>query len=286
MSMQLQEIHHEPIRIMIADDDKMICKAMKNYFDQSQDFQVVGVVNDGLRLIERLNEWKPDVLLLDIVMPHKDGNDVLDELQVVEHHDVSIFVLSAAGTEQTTRRALELNVTYFFVKPFPMELLSNRIRTLYQRPASRQVPIKPKDEDRIVRWGDQDQDRPVKHQPELSLQQQAAALLHEVGVPPHLSGYRYLLDAICMTVDKAGLTGGMTKVLYPTIAQKHNSTGVRVERSVRHAVEVAFSRCKVETLEKLFGYTVSAVKGKPTNGEFIAMMADRIRLHPGDSSAE
>lgn len=247
------------IRVVIGDDNREFCQLIQEYIEGQPDFEIAGVAFNGLSVIEQVEKENPDVIILDVIMPHLDGIGVLERLgQTSLAKRPKVLMLTAFGQENVTQRALELGADYYVLKPFSLDVLGSRIRQLFNGrvPEIRSVPL-PR---------------------ERNLDSDVTAIIHEIGIPAHIKGYRYLREAILMVVNRVELLGGITKELYPTIARSHNTTPSRVERAIRHAIEVAWSRGNVETINNLFGHTVNRDRGKPTNSEFIAMVADRLRM--------
>ncbi len=246
------------IKIMIVDDNKDFCEILKEYFDGLEDCVVSGVAHNGIQAIELLKEDTPDVIILDLIMPHLDGIGVLEKLSIEYGEDrPRVIILTAFGQEAMTRRAVELGANYYILKPFDLEILANRVRQL----ANNQVG---------------DVKSPVPKTRNMDVE--VTNLMHQMGVPAHVRGYQYIRDAILMVVEEMNLLGAVTKELYPAIAEKYNTTPSRVERAIRHAIELAWDRGNVELMNKFFGYTIDVERGKPTNSEFIAMVADRLRV--------
>ncbi|WP_423230240.1 sporulation transcription factor Spo0A [Caloranaerobacter ferrireducens] len=264
------KVENQKIRIAIADDNKDFCNILHEFLLTQNDVEVVGVAKDGLEALELIENKLPDVLILDIIMPHLDGLGVLEKLHTLELDKFpKIIVLSAVGQDKITQRAIALGADYYVVKPFNFDVFIKRIRQLTGSiPAivekRKQVDLKPS----FI--------NPVNNGK--SLEAKITNIIHEIGVPAHIKGYLYLRDAIGMVVENVELLSAVTKQLYPSIAKKYNTTPSRVERAIRHAIEVAWSRGKIDTINNLFGYTVHNEKGKPTNSEFIAMVADKLRL--------
>ena len=256
------------IRIGIADDNKEFCEILADYFGDKENIEIVFTAHDGLRTVEGVEEHTPDVLILDMIMPHMDGLGVLEAINGLELPSYPrTIVLSAVGQETITQKAINLGAEYYIVKPFSFDILLKRINQL----AGNEIAEAGKmNYVRSIGRGSQVQ------RDELELE--ITNIIHEVGVPAHIKGYHYLRDAIMMVVDDMELLGAVTKELYPAIAIKNNTTPSRVERAIRHAIEVAWTRGKIETIDQLFGYTVENNKGKPTNSEFIAIISDKLRL--------
>jgi two-component system response regulator (stage 0 sporulation protein A) len=200
-------------------------------------------------------------------MPHLDGLAVLERLRELKKGTLpNVIMLTAFGQEDVTKKAVELGASYFILKPFDMENLGNHIRQVSGKgnPITRKLPAA--------------NYRPQMEQKPKNLDASITSIIHEIGVPAHIKGYLYLREAISMVYNDIELLGSITKVLYPDIAKKYNTTASRVERAIRHAIEVAWSRGNIDSISSLFGYTVSMSKAKPTNSEFIAMVADKLRL--------
>ena len=252
-------------KILIADDSKEFCELMKDYFDQFDDMKVIGIANDGIEAYDKMIELKPDIAILDCIMPRLDGIGVLEKLDKHNNPNTPLCImLSAMSQERITQKAIELGAEYYIVKPFDAELIVKRIRQLKEQ----LILSSSKAVHSILTKGSSSQNLEVK----------VTAILHEVGVPAHIRGYHYMREAILMATGTPEILNYITKELYPAIAKKANTTPSRVERAIRHAIEVAWSRGKVDVLDKLFGYTINTHKGKPTNSEFIALISDRLRL--------
>lgn len=260
------------IRVGIADDNRDFCEILTDFFKKQNDIEISFVAYDGLQTIDALKKQLPDVLILDMIMPHMDGLGVLETLSGYDEGKTPhIIVLSAVGQETITRKAIGMGADYYIVKPFDLHLLAKRI---YQ--------LAGKEKDGPNRNGMSVVERSIIHSTQESkfgdLEVDITNIIHEVGVPAHIKGYQYLRDAITMVVDDMDLLSAVTKELYPSIAKRNNTTPSRVERAIRHAIEVAWNRGRIETINTLFGYTVHNDKGKPTNSEFIAIIADKLRL--------
>ncbi|MEQ2526117.1 sporulation transcription factor Spo0A [Bacillaceae bacterium CLA-AA-H227] len=256
------------IKVCIVDDNRELVGLLEDYVSSQEDMEVVGVAHNGQECLEVLAETDPDVLVLDIIMPHLDGLAVLERVRELKKNSLpSVIMLTAFGQEDVTKKAVELGASYFILKPFDLEHLGNHIRQVSGRPSP--VMRKPilSNASRMV----------VEEKPK-NLDASITSIIHEIGVPAHIKGYLYLREAISMVYNDIELLGSITKVLYPDIAKKYNTTASRVERAIRHAIEVAWSRGNIDSISSLFGYTVSMSKAKPTNSEFIAMVADKLRL--------
>ena len=257
------------IRIGIADDNKEFCDILMDYFKEKENIEVTFVVHDGLKTIDAIKEHSPEVLILDMVMPHMDGLGVLEAVNELElSHYPRTVVLSAVGQETITQKAINMGAEYYIVKPFNFDVLFKRINQLSGYDDLKENKLN------YVRAITSS----TKQNSCENLELEITNIIHEIGVPAHIKGYQYLRDAIMMVVQDMELLGAITKELYPAIAKKNNTTPSRVERAIRHAIEVAWNRGKIETIDRLFGYTVQHDKGKPTNSEFIAIISDKLRL--------
>lgn len=260
----------EKTRILIADDNKDFTDILCEYLSMHDDLEVIGVVKDGLEALEQIPKLEPDVLILDIIMPHLDGLEVLERLNdmVIKKYP-KVIVLSAVGQDKITQKAIKLGADYYVVKPFDFNIFIKRLREIIgtdeEKTITRSYINIPKNANN-------------SNDGQINIEAKITNIIHEIGVPAHIKGYQYLREAIAMVIEDIELLGAITKELYPNIAKKYNTTPSRVERAIRHAIEVAWSRGKVDTINKIFGYTVHTDKGKPTNSEFIAMVADKLRL--------
>lgn len=256
------------IKVCVVDDNRELVGLLEDYITSQEDMEIAGVAHNGQECLEMLSTTDPDVLVLDIIMPHLDGLAVLERLREIKKGALpNVIMLTAFGQEDVTKKAVELGASYFILKPFDMENLGNHIR---QVSGSRNSLSSRKAPSSAYR-------SPSEPKPR-NLDASITSIIHEIGVPAHIKGYLYLREAIAMVYNDIELLGSITKVLYPDIAKKYNTTASRVERAIRHAIEVAWSRGNIDSISSLFGYTVSMSKAKPTNSEFIAMVADKLRL--------
>jgi len=257
------------IKIGIADDNKEFCEILVDYFTEKEDIDLVFVSHDGNKTIDNIKKMQPEILILDMVMPHLDGLGVLETINTLNMDKYPrVIVLSAVGQEQITQKAINLGAEYYIVKPFNLDILMKRINQLSGRNDDKEESMQYA---RAIFTNKEENE-------ELALEIDITNIIHEIGVPAHIKGYHYLREAIIMVVDNMELLSAVTKELYPAIAIANHTTPSRVERAIRHAIEVAWNRGKLETIDKLFGYTVQNDKGKPTNSEFIAIIADKLRI--------
>ncbi len=241
-------------RILLADTAVEFRARLAEAVAGEPDLQVTGQTGDGEELLGMIRAQRPDAVIMDMVLSGRDGLEVLEELSGMEERP-KILILSSYTGGNIIDAAAEKGADYFIAKPCRFSSVCERVRQLLLR----------------------SQTQPVRDEGP-SLEEQVTAIIHEVGVPAHIKGYQYLREAIVIAVKDMDVINAVTKVLYPEVAKAFGTTASRVERAVRHAIEVAWDRGDLETLQKYFGYTVSNAKGKPTNSEFIAMIADRLVL--------
>lgn len=264
---------NQKINVLIADDNKEFCNILNDYLLNQRDMVVVGVAKDGLEALDMIEAKKPDLVILDIIMPHLDGLGVLEKLMLSEsEYKPRVIVLSAVGQERITQRSIALGADYYVVKPFDMDVFVKRIRDMFSN-----TVVTNENKKSVEVYSEPVISKVTENKP-VDLETEITSIIHEIGVPAHIKGYMYLREAISMVVNNVELLSAVTKELYPSIAKKYNTTASRVERAIRHAIEVAWSRGQIDTINKLFGYTINNGKGKPTNSEFIAMIADKLRL--------
>lgn len=253
------------IKVLIADDNKVFTDELANYLKTLPDITVAGVAYDGNEALGMISETSPDVVILDIIMPERDGLGVLKQLSLKKAKKPVCIVISVTGSASIMETAMSLGADYYLMKPQSMPAIADSIRNFASVSHSVKSSVS----------------EPVSNLPQaqtFDLEALVTEFIHELGVPAHIKGYQYIRSAIMMVVEDMELLNYITKQLYPTIAKKYKTTSSRVERAIRHSIEVAWSRGKPETMDEIFGYTVDTGKGKPTNSEFIAMVADRIRL--------
>lgn len=246
------------VNVAIADDNELMLQLLEEIISEDKELELVGKAKDGIEALEIIKDKQPDIMLLDVVMPNLDGLGVLEKVRNDKDIKIhpSFLMISAVGKEKITEEAFEMGADYYIMKPFDQENIIKQIKKAKIRK-------------------DNDSGRNATRK---SLETEVTNIIHEVGVPAHIKGYQYLRDAIIMSVNDMEMLNSITKILYPTIAKKYQTTSSRVERAIRHAIEVAWSRGKMDTIDTLFGYTINTGKGKPTNSEFIALITDKIRL--------
>ena len=254
------------MRIMLADADGEFGGLLGERIAKEPDMELVGTVTDGLEALSLLKEKAPDVLLMDLVLPRLDGLELLDRMREAGIRCTTL-VLSGFFDRRVIADCAARGVTYFMPKPCEVGALLSRIRRLCGTEPE-QTPAEGVDF------------RPAAQQSRrrADLESAVTDIIHEIGVPAHIKGYQYLREAIILTILDMDMINAVTKALYPEVAKRYDTTPSRVERAIRHAIEVAWDRGDIEVLQKYFGYTVSNIKGKPTNSEFIAMIADSLLL--------
>ncbi|TGE36815.1 sporulation transcription factor Spo0A [Desulfosporosinus fructosivorans] len=259
------------IKIIIVDDNLSFCSMLQNYLQSQEDFNIIGVANNGIEAWELLQTQEPDLIILDLVMPNLDGIGVLERINSrTTKARPKIIMQTAFGQESLTHQAMMLGVDYFILKPFDVDILCKRIRFLTQdlatttaEPAQFSSSTYPK----VTTVGS-----------EYNLVSEVTSMMHQIGIPAHVKGYQYIREAILMVVEDVSLIGAVTKELYPGIAKKFDTASSRVERGIRHAIELAWERGQKETLKRVFGYSMNIERQKPTNSEFIALLADKFRV--------
>ena len=243
--------------VFIADSAEDFCSGLTAALQRADGFRVLGTAGDGEQAIRMIEEKKPDILVLDLMLAKKDGISVLKSIANMEHKPITLAT-SAFLTEYVSTAASSLGVRYLMLKPCDMNALVERMEEI-RGGESLRYPV---------------QRRPDK----VNIEALVTNIIHEIGVPAHIKGYQYLREAIIIAVNDMDVINAITKVLYPQVAKNFGTTPSRVERAIRHAIEVAWDRGDLDTLQRFFGYTVSNTKGKPTNSEFIALIADKLQL--------
>ncbi len=243
--------------VLIADSSEEFCGALTSALQRTDGFQVVGTAGDGEQAIRLIQDRKPEVLVLDLMLSKQDGISVLKAVSNLDRKPVTLAT-SAFVTDYVSAAAAGLGVRYLMLKPCDMNVLVERLEE--------------------IRGGESPRYPAPRRTDKTNIETMVTNIIHEIGVPAHIKGYQYLREAIIIAVDDMDVINAITKVLYPQVAKTFQTTPSRVERAIRHAIEVAWDRGDLDTLQSFFGYTVSNTKGKPTNSEFIALIADRLQL--------
>ena len=250
--------------VFIADSAEEFCANLKTALLRSEGFQILGTANDGEQAIRQIMQLKPDVLVLDLMLAKRDGISVLKAISTMEKRPVTLAT-SGFITDYVASAAANLGARYLMLKPCDMTALVERLEEIRGSSALRKIAPR----------------RPGK----TSIETMVTGIIHEIGVPAHIKGYQYLREAIIIAVNDMDVINAITKVLYPQVAKTFQTTPSREERAIRHAIEVAWDRGDLDTLQRFFGYTVSNTKGKPTNSEFIALIADKLQLQLKNAEA-
>lgn len=244
------------IKVLMIDDNIALTEMVKEYFKDSSEIEITDCCyngEEGLKKIDEL-EGKYDVILLDLIMPKKDGISVLEDLKERNIHK-NIIVETSYNSPEVIRNVSEYGVNYYILKPFDLPDLEKRILDIFKAVSKKGINL-------------------AHNNLEISI----TRMLHELGMPAHIKGYQYIRDGIIMIYNNPDIIGGITKELYPDVASKYNTTVSRVERAIRHAIEVSWNRGNWDLMEEIFGHSVDIDKAKPTNSEFIVTIADKLRL--------
>lgn len=246
------------IKVLMIDDNYELTKMVKEYFSSNENIEVAFIAMDGVEGVKLIKEKRGeyDVIVLDLVMPKKDGVSVLEEMKKLGI-DEKVIVLTSYNTQEMIRKVSELGISYFILKPFELSELEKRVLecTNSLNYSSKSIDV-------------------YKNNLQISI----TKILHELGVPSHIKGYQYIREGISIIYENPEVIGGITKELYPDIASKYETTVSRVERAIRHAIEVSWNRGNWDLMEEIFGHSVDIDKAKPTNSEFIVTVADKLRL--------
>ena len=261
------------LKIFIVDGDVSEAEELENKLQG--EFDIVETALDGIKAIDGILNKKPDVVLIDIMLPYIDGIGVIEKCrECMEYEQLPVFiVLTSIGTEKLIECVNHMDIDYCMMRPFKNEVLSHRIKQVAKIKGLDHRVIQREKEKNFKK---SNQTTVIDY--EFHMKQDVTKIIRDLGIPAHIKGYQYIREGIIMAIEDINMMNYITKLLYPTIAKKYKTTSSSVERAIRHAIEVAWSRGKVELLEEMFGYTISAGKGKPTNSEFIALIADKLRL--------
>ncbi len=254
----------DQVKVLIVDDNMELRGVVSKFFARQEGITVVGQATNGEDALKLIAETVPDVLLLDIIMPKMDGYSMLEQMRQLNlPKEPEVIALTALGRDDFITRAVELGVRYYMVKPFDFPVLYQRVMEIAGKRS-------PKTENMIS--------MPSASSPPRSLDERIAGLFLTIGIPAHIKGYQFLREAVKMVMDQSDMINRITKELYPGIGRRFNTTASKVERAIRHAIEVAWSRGRIEVLNQAFGNNVCSLDDKPTNGEFIALVADKLSL--------
>lgn len=242
------------IKVLMIDDNKELIEAVKEYFKSSELIEISSVAYDGLEGIERIENDTYDIIVLDLIMPKKDGVYVLEKIKE-KNMDKKIIVATSYNATEVIRQVSEFGVNYYILKPFDFDDLEHRILDLCNKKSGKNIDLHYN-----------------------NLQISITKILHELGIPSHIKGYQYIRDGVGLVFENPDIIGGITKELYPELANKFDTTVSRVERAIRHAIEVSWNRGNWDLMEEIFGNSVDIDRAKPTNSEFIVTVADKLRL--------
>lgn len=259
---------NKELKVIIADSNARDLDGLANMLSKEMD--VIGLADDGKSAYEMIIENKPDIVVLDVILPVIDGFGVIEKVIQKSEQMPQFIVTSSIGTQSLIECANNLGVAYYMMKPYDYGIVCERIKQI----------VGPKDSNiyhNRIRMVDDTQTYTRKYS-EYDMKQDVTNIIHELGIPAHIKGYQYIREGIIMAIQDVNMMNYITKLLYPTIAKKYKTTSSSVERAIRHAIEVAWSRGRIEILEEMFGYSVQGDRGKPTNSEFIALIADKLRL--------
>ena len=249
------------VNVLIADSSQALIDDLTKRLEEQEGFHVVGAATDGQRAVELVRALQPELLVLDLMLPKLDGVSVLKAANELERRPASV-VLAAYSSDYIHTILTELGTEYVIRRPCDLRAVVDRLRevrsALFDRGGSA--------------------GQRVRAAQDINVEAMVTSIIHEIGVPAHIKGYQYMREAIMIAVNDMDAINSITKVLYPQVAKTFQTTSSRVERAIRHAIEVAWDRGDIETLQRFFGYTVSNAKGKPTNSEFIALIADKLQL--------
>lgn len=247
------------LNVLIADSNEEFCSQLKDIL-QARGYTIIATVTDGQQATEHMEAKKPDIVILDLMLPKLDGMSVLKFANNLQPKPVCL-VMSSFITDFVASSVANLGARYLMLKPCDLQSIADRVNEIRDSSENKKTPQKA-----------------VNRTSDLNIESMVTSIIHEIGVPAHIKGYQYLREAIIIAVNDMDVINAITKVLYPQVAKTFQTTPSRVERAIRHAIEVAWDRGDLETLQRFFGYTVSNTKGKPTNSEFIALIADRLQL--------
>ena len=248
------------IRLLLADDNQSILRLLTDFFARKEDIDVVTTVSDGTEIADAVREFQPDILVMDIIMPRRDGFMALEELRHMEEPRPKVIVLTGLARDDFIARAIELGASYYMVKPFDMHLLYSRIVEIAGKNAF-----------------SAEAGQAQTAQSAESLDERVTNLFLTLGIPAHIKGYQYLREAVLMVAENHDAINRITKELYPGVARRFETSASKVERAMRHAIEVAWSRGRLESVNKLYGCKVFDVMDKPTNGEFISCICEKLK---------
>lgn len=264
-------MNDEGMNVIIADSECELIASQLLANMPKEEINILDKVSDGETAIASIKKYKPDIVLLDICLPIIDGLGVIEHIHEDQQMKDTIFiVVTSVGSQRLIRCAFELGATFYILKPYNPLQLVQRIRQIYNR--KKVMDCETSDELVCI------PNRSETYKSMNNIESDVTDIIRDIGIPANIKGYQYIREGIIMSVNDANMLNYITKLLYPTIAKKYKTTSSSVERAIRHAIEVAWSRGQIDVINDMFGYTVNAGKGKPTNSEFIALIADKLRI--------
>lgn len=255
------------MKVLIVDDNDTTRELLVTSIGMLDGFTIVGSAVNGMEALEMIRRYQPDIVLLDLIMPVLDGIGVLERLQTMGDDMPRVMVLSALGSESIVKEAMRYGIKYYMVKPFDINQVHHRLRDMARDFRVDAVPAAPD-----IGYAAAGTGR-VR-----SVDEEITSIFLSIGIPAHIKGYHFLREAVKIVMDDQDLINSITKELYPGVAKRFNTTPSKVERAIRHAIEVAWTRGKIENINKIFGYNIYTAHDKPTNGEFIALLADKLLM--------
>ena len=262
------------IKVLVADNSEFAKNDLKDFLQNNDKVQFAGVVDNGRDAYRTIIDEAPDIVLIDVILPVMDGFTVIEKINVNKSIKKKplFIIISSMGNQSMVEYACKLGVIYYIMKPYNLDSMLHRILQAAMLHMRSEWDVKKKERTYGM------QEYGMSNYMETTLENDVTDIIREIGIPAHIKGYQYIREAIMLTVNDMNLLNYITKLLYPTIAKKYKTTSSSVERAIRHAIEVAWNKGQIDVLEEMFGYTISAGKGKPTNSEFIALIADKLRL--------
>lgn len=256
---------NEATKVLVVDDNAQMRNLIKDCLEMTDNIHVVGMASNGKEALDMVKRFQPDIMMLDLIMPDLDGMGVLERLGTLGVKRPRVMVLSAMGHENVVQDAMRLGAEYYMVKPSEVEAICKRVREMSV------------DRSKIDKVKLPNAPAPV-HAAAQSLDEEITSIFLTIGIPAHIKGYHFLREAVKMVINDNDLINSITKELYPGVAKRFNTSASKVERAIRHAIEVAWNRGRIDYINNIFGYNVFTKQDKPTNGEFIALIADKLLL--------
>lgn len=266
--------NRKKIKLLVADNSEFARKNLREFLQENEAIELINVVDNGKAAYHSIIDDTPDLVLIDVILPVMDGFTVIEKTNGNKsiRKKPAFIIISSMGNQSMVEYACKLGVIYYMMKPYNLDGMMHRILQTAELYMGDGRSVKRLERKHLR------QEYDVGDYMENTLENDVTDIIREIGIPAHIKGYQYIREAIMMTVNDMNLLNYITKLLYPTIAKKYKTTSSSVERAIRHAIEVAWNKGQIDVLEDMFGYTISAGKGKPTNSEFIALIADKLRL--------